>query len=78
MSFLKICFRDSDTLHGFLIIYLYFVLFVCYRIWKMRQKISKYDNKIIANNIVIKMLQKDIIDMRDNRNNILKYRYTIF
>ena len=66
------CFND------WIPIYLYLLIVICYYIQKLRYKIIYQEDIIYKNNCVIKLLQKDIIDLQDNHNNISKYRYAMF
>jgi hypothetical protein len=58
--------------------YLYLFIIVCFYIQKLRYKIIDQEDIIYKNNCVIKLLQKDIIEMQDHQNNIAKYRYAMF
>jgi len=72
------CFDDFEVLYCFILAYFYTIIFVCYYVQKLRYKVLQYEDTIYKNNCVIKLLQKDIIDLQDNQNNISKYRYAMF
>ena len=78
MISIKSCFDDFQFLYCFILVCFYTIVFICYYVQKLRYKILQYEDTIYKNNCVIKLLQKDIIDLQDNQNNISKYRYAMF
>ena len=77
--FVKTTMTSTNSCFDFEIpVYLYLFIIVCFYIQKLRYKIIDQEDIIYKNNCVIKLLQKDIIDMQDHQNNIPKYRYAMF